>query len=180
MQNSTDPVMPGPSEPIDRVSDQSRAKWGFAQGPNGELIIRNWYFIIGFGVLAVISLGAVFSAPLATLVTAPVIGWVLLLEGRGVQIHEGKVTYPVRLGLDGMGGIVPLFPRELDLSEVSNATTTTIRTEIATSIRVAYRVAYLTGDFGTAKLVFDNKGNRDRLFAILRDSYPDIKIYRWT
>ncbi|MBX3121597.1 MAG: hypothetical protein KF854_00885 [Nitrospira sp.] len=180
MHNSNERSTPSSPRSSAPPFDKNRAKWGFAQGPKGELVIRNWYFIIGFGILAVISLGAVFSAPLATLVTAPVIGWVLLLEGRGVQIHEGKVTYPVRLGLDGMGGIVPLFPRELDLSEVSNATTTTVRAEVTASIHFTYRVAYLTGEFGTAKLGFDTKGGRDRLFAILRDSYPSITIYRWT
>jgi hypothetical protein len=160
--------------------DKERAKWAYAKGPNGEMIFRNWYFIITAGALTSISVLAVFSAPIATLVTAPFIGWVLWLEWHGVQLHEGKITYPVRLGLDGMGGILPLFNRTLDLAEVSNATTTTIRTEIATSVRVAYRIAYLTGEFGTAKIVFDTKGGRDRLFAIIRDSHPHITVHRWT
>ena len=69
-------------------------------------------------------------------------------------------------------GVLPLFRRTLNISEVLQASTA----------RTAggYPIAYLSGEFGQAKILFDSKGGRDRLFAVLVKRFPHIKVHRWS
>lgn len=180
------PAKPAAAPPQARTPRPPRqanqAQWGYAKGPNGELIIRNWYFAIGDIAFITVGIVLFIQLPLAgLLIVVPGI-WALMLEMKGVQIHEGNITYPVRLGLPFalITELPPLFMRTLPLSDVSNATTATIRNTTSMLLHSSLRVAHLTGEFGAAKIVLDSKAGRDRLFAILRDSYPHIKVYRWT
>lgn len=165
------PRAPRPPRP------QSNQEWGFATKPDGTLVFRNWYFFVatvGFAVLMALS-GVLIPF-------VPIPAWMAFLEWKGVELKEGQVTYPVRLGLPlaTVTEIVPLFRKTLDLSEVHDATTDTIRHEKGDFIQQFLRVANLTGEFGAAKIVFDSKAGRDRLFAVLKKQFPHITIHRWT
>jgi len=121
------------------------------------------------------------GAPLA-FIFALLAAWAWYLEWQGVEIRDGKITYPVRLGIPMalILEVVPLSRTTLDLSEVSSASTSTINNTTSEFIHDKVRVAHLTGDFGATKIVFDSKAGRDRLFSILKDHYPHITIHRWT
>lgn len=156
--------------------------WGFATKADGTIVIRNWYFALVAAGFIGLSLLMLVNVPPVGILMLALSGWALRLESKGVEIYEGSISYPVRLGLPFALAteLPPLFTRTLELSQVSNATTENIQNRTSWFLQDRLRVALLTGEFGAAKIVFDSKAGRDRLFAILKDKYPHIKIYRWT
>jgi hypothetical protein len=96
--------------------------------------------------------------------------WGFFLEVRGVRVSDKTISYPVRLGIDE--GIFPLFPKSIPMEQVIQASSLRKKRGI--------RIAYLSGEFGQAKILFDTKGGRDRLFVLLTTKFPHVKIYRWT
>jgi hypothetical protein len=162
------------TKPPTQRSDQD---WGFATKPDGTLVFRNWYFLVAtIGIAILLALTGV----LIFLVPIPV--WMAFLEWKGVEIKDRIITYPVRLGLPlaTITEVPPLFRKTLDLNEVQDSATSTIRHERGDFIQQYIRVANLSGEFGAAKLVFDSKAGRDRLFAVLKKRFPHITIHRWT
>jgi hypothetical protein len=156
---------------------QSQAEWAFAAKPDGTLVFRNWYFLVAtIGIAILLALTGVL------IFLVPIPAWMAFLEWKGVELNDGRIIYPVRLGLPlaTITEVPPLFRKTLDLSEVQDAATATIRHEKGDFIQQYIRVANLTGEFGAAKIVFDSKAGRDRLFAVLKKQFPHINIHRWT
>ncbi len=169
----------------------SRLSWGFARTSTGTLVIHNWYRLFGSllvacfcfllslpclilsgGTLAAAGNGgqvvaSLFFAFIGLLLLYP--AWIFYLELRGVRVTDKFISYPVRLGLGP--GIFPLFPKSIPMEEVLQASSLRKKRGIM--------IAYLSGEFGEAKIVFDTKGGRDRLFTLLKEKFPHIKIYRW-
>lgn len=165
---------PRPPRPLRQPSN---SEWGFATKPDGTLVFRNWYFLVataGIGLLLALTGVLIFLVPIPA--------WMVFLEWKGVELKDGQITYPVRLGLPlaTITEVPALFRKTLHLSEVHDATTATIRHERGDFIQQFIRVANLTGEFGAAKVVFDSKAGRDRLFAVLKKQFPHITIHRWT
>ena len=163
----------------------TRLSWGFAVTSTGTLVIRNWYLLFGsllvtctclFFSLLFVALTAgngnqdVAIFAFGSLLLGLYAAWSFYLELRGVRVTDKFISYPVRLGIDA--GILPLFPKSIPMDEVLQAS----------SLRKkrGKMIAYMSGEFGEAKIVFDTKGGRDRLFALLSTKFPHIKIYRWT
>lgn len=156
---------------------KSGRDWGFAAKPDGTLVFRNWYFLVAtIGIAILLALTGVL------ILLVPIPAWMAILEWKGVELKDGQITYPVRLGLPlaTITEVPPLFRKRLNLSEVQDVATSTIRRERADFIQQYIRVANLTGEFGAAKIVFDSKAGRDRLFAVLKRQFPHITIHRWT
>ena len=164
--------------PFGQGHHRTGASWGYAVSPSGALVIRNWYLLVTWIVLALIGLiiaGAFISqvdgSPIAAVsfVASAYAWWGFHLEWAGVRIGNGSLSYPVRLGFDV--GIAPLFRKAVPMSDVLEASSLTLKN--------GARAVYLSGEFGQAKLLFDTKGGRDRLLALLKARFPEIKIYRW-
>lgn len=155
-------------------SDQD---WGFATKPDGTLVFRNWYFLV-----ATIGIAIMLALTGALIFLVPIPAWMAFLEWKGVELKNGQITYPVRLGLPlaTITEVPPLFRKTIDLADVQDVATSTIRHERHEFIQQYIRVANLTGEFGAAKIVFDSKAGRDRLFAVLKKQFPHITIHRWT
>lgn len=161
--------------------------WGYAVTSTNVLVIRNWYLLLralaaSFFVLFIIvpyliltmtlSKGDV-SVTLVWFILFLFVGlysvWCLCLEVLGVRITNNIITYAVRLGTDGA---LPLFRKTVRMAHVLDGS--------HKKIRKGMYVVYLSGEFGEAKILFDTKGGRDRLLAILRERFPDVKRFRWT
>jgi hypothetical protein len=159
------------------IQHPARLSWGFAVTSTGVLVIRNWYLLLGslavacYGLFLFCSLVGISRDQGATVFALLSLYslWSFYLEFLGVRISNGTLSYPVRLGSGN--GIIPLFHKSVSMKHVLQAS----------SLRKmgGIRVAYLSGEFGQAKVVFDTKGGRDRLFAVLTTKFPHIKIYRW-
>ena len=154
---------------------------GFAVKADGTLVFKNWYFVTATSVITgifVLLTPVVFFFIIPALVAA----WALFLEWTGVEMRDGKISYPVRLGipLTLITEVLPLARNTVDLSKVTSASTSTIHNTESMFINERLRVAHLTGEFGATKIVFDSKAGRDRLFAVLKEKYPHISIHRWT
>lgn len=156
----------------------SRIAWGYATNADGDAIIRNWYVIAAFAMALLVGtlflnevsvnhdlLGAFFLVPALLYVS-----WAFYVEICGVRVAPSFIDYPVRLGIDA--GVFPLFRRRLETAEIAQGSSQRGPGSV-------YKV-YLSGEFGQAKLVFDTKGGRDRLFAIIQTRYPKIRIFRWS
>jgi hypothetical protein len=158
---------------------RSGISWGFAGTATGVLVIRNWYFLCSAltatcFVLLILQDSVRRSGDLDLKVLLSACGayllWLIYLEAHGVQVGQDTLTYPVRLGIGR--GILPLFCKIVPMQQVLEAS----------SLREAHglRIAYLSGEFGQAKILFDTKAGRDRLFAVVKSKFPHIKVYRWS
>lgn len=155
---------------------RSGLSWGYAVSPSGELIIRNWYFLCAWVLLVPVSLLCMLAATAhnsSLLVCAAILGcsyicWGTYLEWTGVRVGSQSISYPIRLGFDI--DVVPLFRKSVLMSEVLEASSLTLKK--------GARAVYLSGEFGQAKIVFDTKGGRDRLLALIAERYPSIRVRR--
>lgn len=154
---------------------------GFAVKADGTLVFKNWYFVTATTVITGIF---VLLTPVVFILIIPalVAAWALFMEWTGVELRDGKISYPVRLGvpLTLITEVLPVARNTVDLSKVTSASTSTIHQNQSMFINERLRVAHLTGEFGATKIVFDSKAGRDRLFAVLKEKYPHITIHRWT
>ena len=155
----------------------SGLSWGYAELGDGTLVIRNWNLIVGWAILILCIL--FFSTMLAVqpdtrglsvvgLFAALYFVWAFALECGGVRVGSGTLSYPVRLGSDHFA--MPIFRRSIALGEVLQAS--------GHNVRQGARIVYLSGEFGQAKVHFDTKGGRDRLFALLREHFPEVRVLR--
>jgi hypothetical protein len=113
--------------------------------------------------LAFIVLFLFFGGPIAV--------WKLYHEWKGVLVTRQIITYPLRLG---HYGIFPYGRRTVRMSLVATASPEPVHEG---PYKYSHLVA-LAGDFGAAKIFFENKNGRDRLLAILKTRFPKVRGYR--
>ena len=147
--------------------------------PRQKVVIRNYAFL-SFSIFGAIFCFAAallrlpFRDPAPQLFSTLFFGlaavyiYGVFMEMRGVVINDDFVGYPVRFIADSF---LPIFRKKVAVRDVFSAS--------CLRCSDGRFIVYLTGDFGEARILMENKGNRDRFFAVFMNRFPKIRIFRW-